>query len=369
MENRWTVFFLILPFLNIYYFKLEDIKPIILLCQLIVIILALVIIFKNLNIFIILLICLMSIVLFSSAINHTLSFGIIFSILGLISLCIYISYLILNYPSELLKGLFYLCGTVLVINFTTLLLPDGIATSWNGYPIFFLGGKNSVQLTTIMCIGIIAVYSYYFHQKLKILYFSLIIIGIISMFLSQSGTGIVLSLLLLSYLFVRIPVTLNRFLLFYLILFFSIVIFRAHEVLFGDFLINYLHKDLTFTGRTLIWDYVLDILPNSWLLGFGRGSSLISNSFDNLYETHNGVLEILMSSGYLGIIFFTLIIFMIGNKLDKSKNDISKALTMTIMGLLILGLTESIFFKNEFWIILTMSYGVNNFINKSKEFL
>ncbi|NGY85282.1 O-antigen ligase family protein [Bacillus megaterium] len=208
--------------------------------------------------------------------------------------------------NELIKGLYYLFAAVVFINFLTLLI-GGIATSPDGLSTnYLLGGKNAIAMTALPTIPLIYLYSYMVHNKLKTLPFLLILICAVSLYLSESGTGIVVSFL--AILFVILPKkyfpSFITYFWIYIVVFLTIVIFRLQELLFGDFIINVLHKDMTFTGRTYIWDLVLDLIKQSWLIGYGRGNQIISHHFANLNETHNGLLEIMMYSGILGVLFF-----------------------------------------------------------------
>ncbi|MFS8351790.1 O-antigen ligase family protein [Bacillus nitratireducens] len=258
-------------------------------------------------------------------------------------------------------------GTIVVANFLTLLI-GGLDVGTNGLPIYLLEGKNAIALTTLPTIPIVYLYSYTIHKKMKTLPLLLILICSISIYLSDSGTGIMVSFLTILFIFLpkKVFPTFKTYLYIYIVIFFTIIVFRLQELLFGDFIINVLHKDMTFTGRTYIWDVVLNVIKESWILGFGGGNDIISYYFFNLNETHNAVLEILMYSGLLGILFFLIILFVVGNKLSINKDHIiSKILSFSIFAYMILGLTESVFYKKEFWILLIISYSVGNIIKST----
>ncbi|MGF9775894.1 O-antigen ligase family protein [Priestia aryabhattai] len=368
ISNRWVIIFLILPHLSIYYFKLEQFRPVIFIWQSTVILLALFLIYRQINTFNILMIFYMVIVMLSAVVHGTLSFGVLYTIGVFLSFCIYISYAIKNF-NEFITGLYYLLTSVAILNFLTMLL-HGITIASNGDYAYLLGGKNAISLTLLPTIPLIYLYSYTIYHRLKLFPLIVILICIISTYLSESGTGIVVSLL--TIIFVLFPKKLlpsfYTYLLAYFITFFSIVIFRLQEILFGDFIVDVLHKDMTFTGRTYIWDLVLNALKNSWFLGLGRGNSFISNNFINLSETHNGILEVLMFSGIMGCLLFSLILLIVGKKLFlKRKHIFSKILSFSIFTYLIIGLTESVFYKIEFWILLIISYNIENIIKHADD--
>ncbi|MDG0030624.1 O-antigen ligase family protein [Priestia sp. Y58] len=364
LSNRWVVIFLILPHLSIYYYRLDIVYQLTLIWQFLVVIISLFILYRNLTTFNILLIFYMTLVIFSAFLNDTFNPGIFYSIAVFTGFCIYISYAMRNI-NELIKGLYYLFATVVFLNFFTLLIggiavsPDGLSTN------YLLGGKNAIAMTALPTIPLIYLYSYMIHNKLKAFPFLLILICAVSLYLSESGTGIVISFL--AILFVVLPKkyfpSFTTYFWTYIVAFFTIVVFRLQELLFGDFIINVLHKDMTFTGRTYIWDLVLNLIKKSWLIGYGRGNQIISQHFANLNETHNGLLEIMMYSGILGVLFFLIILLLVGHKLNSNKDHIlSKILSFSIFAYLIIGLTESVFYKKEFWILLVISYGIRHII-------
>ncbi|MDA1843948.1 hypothetical protein PDK16_18490 [Bacillus cereus] len=366
LSNRWIVIFLILPHLSNYYFRPGLLYPLILAWQSAVVLIALFVIYKRLTIINILLIFYMAIIMLSAFLNETLTGGIFYTVTVFTSFCIYISYTLKNFR-ELIIGLYYLFGILVVTNFLTFLI-GGLDIGTDGLPIYLLGGKNAIALTTLPTISIAYLYSYTIHKKIEKIPLLLILICVISLYISDSGTGIMVSFLTILFIFLpkKVFPTFKTYLYIYIVVFFSIVIFRLQEVLFGDFIINVLHKDMTFTGRTYIWDVVLNAMKESWILGFGRGNDIISHYFFNLNETHNGVLEIMMYSGLLGVMFFLIILFAVGNKLSIYKNHIiSKTLSFSIFAYMILGLTESVFYKKEFWILLIISYSVGNIIKST----
>ncbi|MED0960076.1 MULTISPECIES: O-antigen ligase family protein [Bacillus] len=363
ISNRWVAIFLILPHLNIYYFNLEHTNDFVFICKSIMVLVAFCLVFKRITILNLLIVCYMMLVLFSAVVNGNLTNGIAFTIVIFISFCIYISHA-LKESKEFFRGMYYLFSVVVILNFLTMLI-NGITIDNNGFPIYLLGGKNAITMTVLPAIPIIFIYSYIMYKKLKIFPLIVILISIASIYLSESGTGIVVAIVTALFLVVhkRYFPSLKTYLLIYVILFFAIIVFRLQELLFEDFIINVLHKDLTFTGRTYVWDLILNTIGGSYFIGFGRGNNIINQHFINLHEAHNGLLEILMYSGILGISFFMVILIIVAKNLGYFKNHvISKVLSFSIFAYMIIGLTESVFYKNEFWMLIVISYGISNII-------
>ncbi|HDR7703262.1 MULTISPECIES: O-antigen ligase family protein [Bacillus] len=363
ISNRWIAIFLLLPHLNIYFFNLDHINSFVFAWKSLIVLVAFWLIFKRINILNLLIVCYMMVVLFSAVINGNLTNGITVTIVIFMSFCIYISYA-MKESKEFFSGVYYLFSVIIILNFLTIIM-GGVTIDNNGFPVYLLGGKNAITMTVLPAIPITFIYSYIMYKKLKVFPLIVIILSIVSIYLSASGTGIVVAIVTTLFLVVnkRYFPSLKNYLLIYVILFFSIVVFRLQEFLFGDFIINVLHKDITFTGRTYVWDLIFNTIQDSYFIGFGRGNNIINQHFINLYEAHNGLLEILMYSGIFGISFFIIILIMVAKNLGRFKNHvISKVLSFSIFAYMIIGLTESVFFKNELWMLIIISYGISNII-------
>lgn len=355
--------FLLLPHLSIYFLKISTMEPIALAWQSLIIAVAFFIIFKTLEInkFILYALINMLIILCSSVANNVVTLGIIFTLIVFISFVIYLNYATRNFK-ELISGLYYLSVLIVAMSFISLFLP---MFNENGERMYFLGGKNQIAMTTVITIPIIYMYSLSIYNKIKPFPILIILMGISTTFLAGSGTGIVISVL--TALFVFSPIrkfpSYKSYMFVYIFIFFGLVVYRLHEKLFGDFIINVLHKDLTLTNRTYIWDVVIDKYKESWIIGSGRGNQVINEKITwlNVNEAHNGFLQIALETGIIGILSLIFILIMVGKKIKIKKNHLfSKVLSFSIFAYMIIGLTESAFHRKELWILLILAYGVEN---------
>lgn len=360
-----------LPLMDIYVFNEGTIFFIKYICTVFIIFLSLFYLFKfgKINTFSILTFFYFFFTLFSSIINNTLSIGIFFSIFIMLAFTYVIS-LHTNNFLELIKALYYLYSFVVVINFLTMIiLPNGIYLGNNLDPIYFLGGKNSIQMVVLPAIPIILIYSYYIYNRMKFMPIIILLTCVTSLYLSTSGTSIVIFVCMICFLLLykKLSLTFNFYLIIYIALFLLIVIYRLQEKLFGNFIVNVLHKDITFTGRTYIWDIVLENIHHSWLIGFGRGNSLIFKNTLKYSEAHNGILEILQSSGLIGVFLFFIILIFVGRQLFLYKEYIfSKILAFSLFSYLLIGLTESAFGDFHFWLLIILSANIGAIVNQYK---
>lgn len=364
LTNRWGFFFVILPHITFYYFKVEPLKPVIQAWQLAVFLPVLLFVFTRINILNVLLTVSMSLVLISAYTNGTITGGVFYSVIVFLGFCFYITYATEHFK-EFITGLYYLLVFVVVANFLTMIISP---VQFDGR--YLLGGKNALQVTLLPAIPLVYIYSYFRYKKLRVIPLIVILIAILSMYLSQSGTATVIAILTLVFALFpkRISPTFNAYLYGYIAIFLSIVVYRLQEVMFGDFIKDVLQKDLTFTGRTYIWDFVMYLMNEYWFLGVGRGSTIIrDNNYFNVIDTHNGVLEVMMFSGVIGLALYFIMLLMIGQKLKQErKHVISKVLSFSLFAYMIIGLTESVFYRIEFWLLLVISYNIDKIVKQSE---
>lgn len=362
ISSRWIVFFIVFPHLSIYYFTLDSIQPLFRIWQYAVVVISIFLVFKNLKTFNLLLILYTLVLAMSAILNGNLIPPVLFSIGVLLGFAIYLNHAARTNFNELITGLYYLFGLVIVINFFTMIVTHGVAHGMLGEPIYFLGNKNAIALTAIPAVALAYLYSHTVHKKTKFIPLAVSIIAALSCYLSTSGTGVVASMMIAVFILLpkkAIP-SFKTLILTYISIFFTVVVFRLHEVLFGNFIVNVLHKDITLTGRTYIWDFVLSNVQQSWFLGFGMGQRMIIDYFNTGFDVaHNGILEVLMFSGYLGLFLFASVLLLVGRKLMINKNSVvNVTLSYSVFSFLIVGISESVFHEMEFWLLLVISYNV-----------
>lgn len=358
--NRWVVFLLILPHLSIYYFQVGPLLPVMQVFQLGIALPLVFSIYKRVNVFNILLTLSMFAVLLSTVLNGNTTPGTIFSVITLSGFCYYVSYATKNFRG-FITGLYYLLFVVVIGNFLTMIVSP---LQIDGH--YLLGGKNAVQLTLLPTIALVYVYSYFKYKKLKVMPLMIILLSIASIYLSDSGTATVIAILTFLFVFSpnKISPTFNTYLVVYTVAFLSIVVFRLQDS-FADFIVNVLQKDITFTGRTNIWDLVVYSLQDSWFVGLGRESTIVRDYFYPVSATHNGILQVVMFTGVVGLLLFVGILLAISKRmLPCRKHKIAKVLSFAIFAYMVIGLTESVFYRIEFWLLLAVAFDVGRIINQ-----
>ena len=87
------------------------------------------------------------------------------------------------------------------------------------------------------------------------------------------------------------------------------VLYRLQDV-FAFLIEGVLHKGLSFTGRTEIWDTAIDNILHSPALGYGLAQSgkVYRLRKHKYYHAHNVFLEVLMEGGFCALLCFLMML-------------------------------------------------------------
>ena len=124
-------------------------------------------------------------------------------------------------------------------------------------------------------------------------------------------------------------------------------------------LLDLVAENITFTGRTQIWEFMLEKLDDHWLLGYGFGafwglgdhSPNLTAKYEYIWyldSAHNGYLDVVASVGLLGltVLFVLLVHFsIITEKFRTQDPRLFKMLWLFMMFLLLHNAMESSLFR------------------------
>lgn len=311
--------------------------------------------------------------LFTGLWNDNLTFGIIFTYTFYLGVFFYIDSC-MDYFSEFLIAITDIFIFIVIGSYIAAVVsPSTSYFYYEGEKCFIglLSSKNSLQMVMLPGICFIFFRIYYFNTHKKFFY-TIIILAILLMFRSGSGTAAVVSVLLPIYLLLssKLHLSFKGLSITYLIIYFSVVIFRLQDKLFAHLITDVLQKDLTFTGRTEIWDYILSRMIYSPIIGYGGRNDVIWRQFLKVSEAHNGLLEIFLCGGLVTLCLFGFIIGNAGKKLDQFKdNKFTNLLLFFIFMYFFMGLTESVFayVKVTFWALIIMSTNIDRIIEQANK--
>lgn len=297
------------------------------------------------------------ILFFASVFNGQSISQILNYLITIISLCLITDYGVRNHTKEYLTALATILNFLMIINFITIILyPNGMYINSTGYKQnWILGYKNSHILYLLPCVVVNFILSFKNRGKLNIKSYIIFAICFISILSVNSSTGIVGFLIILLYLIFKKVVDkvniINGYssLFIYLLSFVSIMILKVQN-LFKFLIVDILKKDLTFTGRTYIWDSVLKSIKIHPLIGYGN----VTYQYNKyIFTTHNTILDILYKTGILGFVTYILILFETSKTLYNNRNDkTSKFLTVVLLSYFIIMLTEAYNISYYFFILV-----------------
>ena len=236
---------------------------------------------------------------------------------------------IIKHKELFLKTSYSYFKILIYINIVLLLLyPKGLYYFEQQTIYGFLGHKNTM-IKVIFPGIILGMYSNLVKgEKLTIANFMDLLVAFITAILTGSTTSIIVLLL---FTIVIVLLQIRNFTINYKLsmlagaaMFFGIVIFRLQEN-FSYLIVNILGKDLSFTGRTILWDNAITLFTTSPLIGVGYLDRITAITYIGNHISHNFILDTLYEGGILSIIFLLIIMFVVGKSLsNKNKTLICK---------------------------------------------
>lgn len=220
---------------------------------------------------------------------------------GLISRMLFVSYgfVILNW--------------VFLIFFPELAKEQGyFGGAYEGAVKGFLSSKNVLGAVLVFCCLIQLFSGMYRYIRWNFYTLTLLVLSILLLFLSQSATSVFSFFLAGFIIFICSSSVLNfNVLSVRLAIMVTLVSTAVLFALIVPIVVDLLGRDLTFSGRTYLWNFSLEYAANKWLLGYGINSfwremlyddMLIFYGFWNVAQAHNGFIEALLSGGVVGLI-------------------------------------------------------------------
>ena len=271
-----------------------------------------------------------------------------------------------------IKAFVYLASVIVFLNIITVLLfPDGMYENMRGDTgNWFLGHYNSHFFTVLPWLTMFIFCSLKKNGRLRwhIVLFTMILI--VTTYLAGSRTSsislmIFLLALIISFKTKKIPFPgAGAIITGSAILSYSMVVLHIQEY-FADFIHNVLHRDVSLTGRTSIWNAALNIFWQSPIIGNGAAIYMPNISSDwSTTQAHNTFLNVLVNGGIIGMILFFLIFILVVPEMRKAKqHPYSKLFVVTLLAYGVSFLTEMVQLEHMLMMLLFFIYHVNNLID------
>ena len=227
-------------------------------------------------------------------------------------------------PEMALDMLVWPLTVLILVNFVLLcLFPMGLCTggSYN-YKYNFLGIDNFLAPVLIPYMFLVALRSTMRHGDLNWFAYGMIFVSAESLVLVWSATGLMglaVALIFLLFVYQRRAQSLFNFTAALGVgsgMFFTIVLIRLQN-LFAFLIEDVLHKGLSFTGRTDIWDKAIRMILKSPFLGYGIAQSgkVYRLAKHKYYHAHNAFLEVMVEGGVFSLMAFLMMLATAGRQL------------------------------------------------------
>lgn len=292
--------------------------------------------------------------------NYT---SLFIAILNALAICLVVEMGLKTDPDALLDGASFTLGLFVLINFATVLLfPQGMYEFNTFTQNYFLGYRNNSIMLFFPAIIFSIVRSLRKYNKLTLSSFVITAVSFATVILAFSATSVigmtVFTLFLLLALINKMPNFLNiiTYLAINIAYFFGVIILRLQEA-FAFIIVDMLGRDLTFTGRTKIWDSVLAAFAKSPVFGVGEIENQASRDLIGATHAHNYYLDLLYKSGLPGFLIFFAILIICGVALYRNRKNgkIPFIVSGAICAFMIMLQSEAYYNIYYFFSILTLA--------------
>ncbi len=273
----------------------------------------------------------------------------------------------------LLKVLIY-ANLISIILFPNGMYTDMVGVNYYRSTNWILGTDNGHVPYLIAGMTIAIVRDYYQYGKAKISFRSwcLIVACYMTVFIRWPATAVVGMIIIFPVIFMpklfakRKWLNIVTYMIVAEVFFFAVVIFRTQNYL-GFLIQGFLHKDLTFSGRTPIWNQAMSAISAKPLLGWGVYDSKTAWGYLGHVHAHNIILQMLFSGGILQLVFFLYFHILTMKKLMKNKhNVITCFFSVMIFSMLIMNQME-IYQSGIWFLIYALAYNSDKIIMHQRE--
>ena len=137
--------------------------------------------------------------------------------------------------------------------------------------------------------------------------------------------------------------------------FLMIVVLRMQDH-FEYIIVNMLHRNMTFTGRTYFWDLSIEYIKENIFIGTGYWNMTKRLACQGIYHAHSTYLSILLESGIVGFVSYYIILIKNGFNINKIKlNKVKKIITFAFFSYFIMTVSEVYIFPHLFYLLMLLA--------------
>ena len=208
-------------------------------------------------------------------------------------------------------------------NFVTVFLfPQGLYNLGTGRNYWLLGQVNQIVLYILPGIMLALLRECYVLKKERpgIRFWILMLISTVMSVKVWSATSVVGLVLFLALIIVgeiwKIQIDIKWGILLSLAVFTAFVLWRIQDI-FSWLIVNILHRNLTFSTRTTVWDHALNCIKEKWFLGYGEETLERAVERFGYMTPHNRYLYLMYKGGCILTTVFGSMVYSGRNILQK----------------------------------------------------
>ncbi len=285
----------------------------------------------------------------------------------LIELCATTNFI--KFSKSFLISLGLLCTINLI---TVFLFPNGMYISRYTHN-WFLGYDNGHILYILPFLIVYSLTYIINNNKITLNSFLTIAMFSLSIYITWSVTSVIGISLFIFYIVFRHKLIFDRLLNIRMyiysnvVIFFGIIIFRIQNI-FAFIIENILKKDLTFTGRTRIWDNGLYWFQKRPFIGNGVQNTLVNYSRLSAVHCHNYYLQVLYQSGLIGFLGFSILLLLVAHQINSiPPNKYTRFISFSIFCFLLMLQIEAYTYMTTFFGLLTIAYHIKTIISQLEQ--
>lgn len=247
--------------------------------------------------------------------------------------------------------------------------PDGFGIYISGYAtgpdsrLNFLGKDNNLIFFSLFALVMILLADIKQYKKI----YAVIIVAV-TMTSVWSGTGMIGCTLVVLYILLVKDKRIDKFFkwqtlsVLNIAAFISIVLLRVQDR-FAFIIVDILGKDLTFTGRTSLWDLALYYISKKPVFGYGITDKFLVMQSGTAYSPHNLFLQILLTGGVFTFSLFVIYYLVSVSKLNHKIYGSSNLIAVVLSIYLIVSLTESTLNMQYLYWLLALAFCIDKYDN------
>ncbi|MBQ8963448.1 MAG: O-antigen ligase family protein [Clostridia bacterium] len=289
----------------------------------------------------------------------------------LMAVYLFVSYEFQSNPKQFIRTAAWYFTLLIAINLALLILmPDGVATVET-----FSAGRQYKQLDRVnflevdnrlsLPIGLAILTAALAMDKglwRKLLFAAAAGIGLMTNLITRSGTGLVGSFVLVGYIllfYVRRGdfkfINLFNLIVVYVIAMF-LVVYASLIPVVQAVIRDWLNKDLTFSGRTEIWELCLKKVAQSPLLGQGNfesGWTILWRAIGR--NAHNIFLDVLYQGGAVMLLGYGFMLGMVLTRAASVQTKKSQLVLVFLFSMYLVMLCESFFYNSYLYLFYALA--------------